>query len=236
TGRLALVAGIGGIGGIVGQAARGGLSVRDRKARGIGARSSGVALLVPLAVVSVRIPDLPGLTLPGILITVTETHIELTEDIGGLGSGHLKAPGVDPPGISRGIGGVLDQVGVLEEGEAVAGLVDQALFAVGLAELLALEPGNVGAVLQGGGGPVAAGRADGELDVTSHAGPVGTSRDDGLGQLGELAGIDLMEDLDPGVRAPIRVGVLVQNGIDDDTPSPAVVGVGVVDEDGLAHE
>jgi hypothetical protein len=48
--------------------------------------------------------------------------------------------------------------------------------------------------------------------------------------------VDLHQHLGPGVGGAVRVGVLVQGGVDDDPACSPVVGVVVVDEDGLADE
>jgi hypothetical protein len=57
-----------------------------------------------------------------------------------------------------------------------------------------------------------------------------------LASLGKRLGVDLHQHLGPGVGGAVGVAVLVQGGVDDDAPGPAVVVVVVVDEDRLADE
>jgi hypothetical protein len=154
---------------------------------------------------------------------VQATVVRLAQEVGG--------------GVSR----VLHQQAVLEERQPGADLVDEPLLdlsriRVALADLLALERGQVAAVFGGAGGLVAAGRAARPLDVHAHRGPVDLACQDGLGQLWEPQGVDLHQAFDPGVRGAIRVAVPVESNRHDHAAGPAVIGVVVVDEDRLAEE
>ena len=162
-------------------------------------------------------------------------------DAGGLAQGSRHSETIDPQHEGCGVSGVLDQEAVLEEPQAVAPLGDQHLFggprgSVDPADLHALHPRDVLAVLRWGVGLVAARGAHRVLDVGSHRGARDVSCDNGLGETGEPDGVDLHEHLGPGVRGSVWVDVLVEDGVDDDASGSSVVGVVVVDEDRLADE
>ena len=105
-----------------------------------------------------------------------------------------------------------------------------------LTDLGALHAGDVGAVLHGGASLVVADSALRHLDIHAHRGALDVALHDGLGQLGEVDGIDFHEDLYPSVSGAVRVQVLVQLGVEDHATGTTVVLVLVVHEHGLADE
>ena len=129
----------------------------------------------------------------------------------------------------------VEHKGELEEGDVPALFVDEDILpgavVVDTAQNLTLLAQHMGAHGEHVGGLVAAVGALADTSLSAHRDGVESTRDEFVGELGELFGVDLLDDLDELV-----VTVLHEAGGDNNTAGLAGVVVDMVDEDWLTQE
>src|SRR6516225_1551681 len=94
----------------------------------------------------------------------------------------------------------------------------------------------MGTIFARAGRLVAARRAGGVFAVHAHRGAVDPAGQDGLGELGEDLGVDLVEQFNPRIRAAVWILITMQSGSDYYSPSTFLITVVVINKGRLAQE